>query len=210
MMRFVIRLLCVLPLLGATHAVGQTPVILVFGDSLSAGYGLPQGRSWVHLLQRRLQSNGLAYRVVNASVSGETTLGGRNRLARTLAEHKPQIVILELGANDALRGQPIAGMRDNLEHMIEASRDINAKVVLVGMQIPPNYGSAYTKKFQDAYREVAQQTGVAFVPFLLEGFAERRELFQADGVHPTIEAQQKMLDNVWAKLEPMLAKSRKS
>lgn len=184
----------------------QPPVILVFGDSLSAGYGLPQGKGWVDLLQQRLEREGYPYRVVNASISGETTLGGRNRLAETLAQQHPAIVVLELGANDGLRGQSITDMRDNLTQMIDISRAHRAKTLLVGMRIPPNYGPGYTKKFQQAFLEVSRDARVPLVPFLLDGFAAKRELFQADGIHPGIQAQALVLDNVWKRLQPMLGR----
>ena len=182
----------------------QPPVILVFGDSLSAGYGLPQGKGWVDLLRQRLQQSGSTYRVVNASISGETTLGGRSRLTGVLAAHRPQIVILELGANDALRGQSLSTVRDNLIRMVRDCQAAKARVLLVGMRIPPNYGPDYTKKFQALYADVAQQTRALLVPFLMGGFAGEREMFQSDGLHPTVAAQAQMLDNVWAKLGPLL------
>jgi acyl-CoA thioesterase I len=184
----------------------DAPVILVFGDSLSAGYGLPQGKSWANLLQQRLQEQGYEYRVMNASISGETTLGGRNRLAQALAEHRPRVVIIELGPNDALRGQPLDTMRDNLTQMVRASQTAKAKVVLVGMRIPPNYGPDYTEKFHASFAAVAKATHAALVPFLFDGFAERREMFQSDGLHPAIEAQSLMLDNIWKALKPLLHK----
>jgi len=192
-------------LLLTTATWAQPPVILVFGDSLSAGYGLPQGKGWVDLLRQRLQQSGSTYRVVNASISGETTLGGRTRLAGVLAAHRPQIVILELGANDALRGQSLTVMRDNLVRMIRDCQAAKARVLLVGMRIPPNYGPDYTKKFQGLYAEVAQQTKALLVPFLMGGFADERDMFQSDGLHPTVAAQAQMLDNVWAKLSAMLS-----
>jgi len=177
---------------------------MVFGDSLSAGYGLPRGKGWGDLLQERLQRERYPYRVVNASVSGETTLGGRNRLAAALAQHRPQIVILELGANDALRGQPLDAMRDNLVAMVRECRAARARVLLVGMRIPPNYGPEYTGNFQAGFGVVADTTRTPLVDFLLAGFAEQRDRFQADGIHPDVEAQSFMLDNVWKKLQPML------
>ena len=193
-------------LLLLTDAIwAQQPAILVFGDSLSAGYGLPQGKGWVDLLRQRLQNNGSNHEVVNASISGETTLGGRSRLAGVLAAHRPQIVILELGANDALRGQSLATVRENLIRMVRDCQAAKARVLLVGMRIPPNYGPDYTKKFQDIYAEVAQQTKATLVPFLMAGFADRRDMFQSDGVHPAVAAQAQMLDNVWARLSGMLS-----
>ena len=179
---------------------------MVFGDSLSAGYGLPQGKGWVDLLQQRLQRDNYPYAVVNASISGETTLGGRNRFAAALAQHHPRIVVLELGANDGLRGQAPEAMRENLIAMVRAAQAAKTKVLLVGMRIPPNYGPDYTEKFHSSFVAVAKQTQTPLVPFLLDGFADRRELFQADGIHPDVEAQKLMLDNVWDKLRPLLTR----
>jgi len=184
----------------------QSPVIMVFGDSLSAGYGLPQGKGWVDLLQQRLQRENYTYRVVNASISGETSLGGRNRLADALTQHHPVIVILELGANDGLRGQAPEATRENLLAMVRATRAAKAKVLLVGMRIPPNYGPDYTEKFHASFVAVANQTQTPLVAFLLEGFADRRDLFQTDGIHPDVQAQSIMLDNVWGRLRPMLSR----
>ena len=183
------------------------PTVLVLGDSLSAGYGLSSGQSWVDLLQKKLASQGFSHQVVNASISGETTVGGRNRLSDALTQYRPRIVILELGANDGLRGQSVQTMQDNLVRLVQASQAAGAKVIVVGMQIPPNYGPDYTKKFRDAFRAAARQTGAELVPFFMEGFAERREMFQSDGVHPAVEAQPRMLDNVWAKLKPLLSRT---
>jgi acyl-CoA thioesterase I len=207
MYRSLLRLMLLLPLWLASECLGaQSPALMVFGDSLSAGYGLPQGKGWVDLLQQRLHRDNYSYRVVNASISGETTLGGRNRLADALAQHHPRIVILELGANDGLRGQPPEALRENLSAMVRAARAAKANVLLVGMRIPPNYGPDYTEKFQASFIAVAKQTRTRLVPFLLEGLADRRDLFQADGIHPDVEAQSIMLDNVWEKLRPMLAR----
>jgi acyl-CoA thioesterase I len=185
----------------------EPPVILVFGDSLSAGYGLPQRKGWVDLLQKKLVDDGFDYRVVNASVSGETSLGGRNRFAAALATHKPQFVILELGSNDGLRGQPLSDLRNNLVAMIQEARRTRAQVVLTGMRIPPNYGPDYTKKFQAVFTEVAHAERVPLVPFLLEGFASQREMFQSDGIHPNEQAQRLILANVWELLAPKLHKA---
>jgi acyl-CoA thioesterase I len=190
--------------LAAPAAWSQQPVILVLGDSLSAGYGLPAGRGWVDLLQQRLTQQKLDYKVVNASISGDTTLGGRNRLPAALAQHRPRIVVLELGGNDGLRGQPVAAIRDNLKAMVRASRAAGARALIVGIRIPPNYGQQYGRKFQDVFAEVARSEKVPLVPFLLEGFADKRDLFQQDNVHPTEEAQALMLDSVWKVLRPML------
>lgn len=206
MSKLFLRFLCALALLLATAlaAAAASPVIVVFGDSLSAGYGVPQGQGWVDLLRQRLQQKGLAWQVINASISGETTLGGRNRLPGVLSAHRPRIVILELGANDALRGQSLAEARENLLQMVRTARAAGAKVLLVGMRIPPNYGPEYTKKFQALYEGVAREAKIPYVPFLLDGFADERDLFQADGVHPTAQAQGRILDNVWEGLSRML------
>jgi len=195
--------------LAASSRAAEVPVILVYGDSLSAGYGLPQGRSWVDLLQRRIEQQKLGYRVVNASISGETTLGGLNRLPQALAEHRPRIVIIELGPNDGMRGQPLDTMRSNLVRMIRASQAAKAKVLLVGMRIPPNYGPDYTEKFHAAFQTAAKTTRVPLVPFLLEGLADKREMFQADGIHPGVEAQALLLDNVWKPLQPLLPQAKR-
>jgi acyl-CoA thioesterase-1 len=192
--------------LTAFHAGAAT--ILIFGDSLSAGYGLPQDKSWPHLLEIRLRQERLQHTVVNASVSGETTAGGARRIAEALKKHQPDIVVIELGANDGLRGQDLNVMRQNLVTMIDASRKARAEVLLVGMRLPPNYGTGYTEKFQQTFADVARQRRTAFVPFLFEGFAEELRYFQADRVHPTAEAQALMLDTVWKGLKPLLDKRR--
>ena len=192
--------------IAALPAAAPAATILVFGDSLAAGYGIAQNRSWSHLLEKRLRDEGFKYTVANASVSGETTAGGASRIGGALAAHKPDIVVLELGANDGLRGQSVEVMKRNLETMIEASRRAKAQVLLVGMRLPPNYGMAYTEKFQQMYAEVARSRRTAFVPFLFDGFAEDARLFQADRVHPTAEAQSMMLDTVWKGLKPLLRK----
>ena len=185
----------------------STQTILVFGDSLSASYGLPQGQGWVALLEARLaqnQASKTTYKVVNASISGETTSGGLARFSTALTTHKPNIVILELGANDGLRGLPIAEMQANLNQMIAQAKTAKAKVLLIGMKIPPNYGLKYTKNFSALYTNLAKQHNIAFVPFLLEGVAGKPELIQADGLHPLAVAQPALLDNVWAQLKGLL------
>lgn len=179
-------------------------VIVVFGDSLSAGYGLPAGQGWVSLLEGRVREAKLPYRVVNASISGETTLGGRNRIADALAAHRPAVLILQLGSNDGLRGQPLEATRDNLAAMIRAAKGARSAVLLVGMQLPPNYGIAYTQKFRELYAGLAREQRVQLVPFLMEGFGDDMELFQPDGIHPNGRAQARMLDNVWTELRPLL------
>jgi len=202
-LRFIITFLFVL-LGGTAHAA----TILVWGDSLSAGYGLRPGEAWPDLLQTRLADQGFPHRVVNGSVSGETSAGGRSRLTAALARHEPEIVILELGANDGLRGLRPALLADNLEAMVADARAAGARVLLVGMQMPPNYGPAYTRGFAQTFAAVAEGQKVALVPFLLEGFADEPEHFQADGIHPNAGAQVRMLDTVWAGLQPLLGERR--
>lgn len=200
---------CVLFLLCWTALCARAqPVVLIYGDSLSAGYGLPQDKGWVALLADRLRAEKFDYRVVNASVSGETTLGGANRLEAVLAQHRPAIVVIELGGNDGLRGLSLATTRQNLETMLRTARSVGTRPLLIGMQLPPNYGTAYTRKFQTLFEEVAREQKTPLVPFMLAGFGEKREYFQADGIHPTAEAQPLMLDNIWPLLRPMLARSR--
>jgi acyl-CoA thioesterase-1 len=190
-----------------TAGAQSKPVILVFGDSLSAEYGLARSSGWVALLEKRLTQERLNYSVANASISGETTSGGAARIEDALKQNRPALVILELGGNDGLRGLSVDATRANLEKMIKAAQKAGARVVLAGMQLPPNYGRAYTDKFRALYGELAKQHKVALVPFFLEGVAERRELFQADGIHPTAEAQDRLLANVWKALGPMLGKA---
>jgi acyl-CoA thioesterase-1 len=177
--------------------------ILVFGDSLSAGYGIRQDAAWPALLAKRLHDRKLDYSVINASISGETTSGGRTRLDAALARHAPQIVIIALGANDGLRGLPLPTLRDNLTAMANSAQKKNAKVLIVGQRLPPNYG-AYAAQFQQAFGSVAKARRTALVDFLLEGVATQADLFQADNLHPTAEAQPRLLDNVWRGLEPLL------
>jgi acyl-CoA thioesterase-1 len=178
--------------------------ILVYGDSLSAAYGLAQDAGWATLLQIRLKQKGMDYTVQNASISGETTSGGAARIAAVLRTHKPALVILALGANDGLRGLPLAQMRANLEKMVRASKQAGSRVLLVGMRLPPNYGDAYTRQFAQVYVDLSREYKTALTPFLLEGVADRRELFQADNLHPVAAAQSIILDNVWKALAPML------
>lgn len=192
--------------LSLLSASARADTLLVYGDSLSAGYGVPREQSWASLLARRMQEKRLDYKVVNASLTGETTTGGAARIADVLRTHTPSIVIVELGANDGLRGQRLDAMQRNLEAIIETCRQARARVLLIGMRLPPNYGMAYTEKFQRTFVDVARRQKVPLVPFLLDGFAENRALFQPDGVHPTIEAQPLMLDTVWSALQPMLRK----
>jgi acyl-CoA thioesterase-1 len=199
-----IKLFFVLVVLLLAGGVRAEPVILVFGDSLSAAYGIPRESGWVQLLARRLEAQRLPYTVVNASVSGETTAGGLTRLPDLLAVHRPILTILALGANDGLRGLPPRHMARNLEAMIELAKKRGSQVLLVGMRLPPNYGTAYTGKFQGVFSEVAKTGRVRLVPFLLEGIAGNMAYFQADGLHPDARAQPALLDNVWRELAPML------
>ena len=180
----------------------------MFGDSISAGYGLPRDQNWVDLLRARLAREHVDYKVVNASVTGETTTGGKLRLASTLKQHQPQVVIIELGGNDGLRGTRVDAIRANLAAMIAECRRHQSRVLLVGMNVPPNYGSDYTEKFRRIFETLAKTERVPLVPFLFEGFATERAMFQPDGIHPVAAAQQKMLDNVWPHLRPLLEQSR--
>lgn len=182
------------------------PVLLVLGDSISAGYGLPPDQGWTRLLRDRLRANGYRYDVVNASISGDTTAGGRARLPALLREHRPAVVLIELGGNDGLRGGDLRAMRDNLDAMVTAAQKAGARVLLVGMRMPPNYGPAYTRQFENAFAEVARERRVPLVPFFFEGFAETNEWFQPDRVHPTLGAQPRLLDNVWPTLKSLLDK----
>jgi acyl-CoA thioesterase-1 len=192
-----------LVLCGAAASATTAPAILVYGDSLSAAYGIPQSKGWVALLDDRLKQRSSNYTVVNASISGETSAGGAARIDKTLAASKASIVIVELGANDGLRGLPVEQMKKNLTAIVQASKREGARVILVGMQLPPNYGVPYINTFRAAFRDVALDERVAFVPFLLEGL-DKREQFQADGLHPTAAAQPILLDNVWRKLSAMV------
>jgi acyl-CoA thioesterase I len=191
-------------LVAAGAASGKTAAILVFGDSLSAEYGLPRDKGWVKLLADRLAKEAPQYSVVNASISGETTSGGRTRLPKLLLQHRPSVVVLQLGANDGLRGLSLASMRENLAAMIEASRSAGARVLLVGMRIPPNYGSDYASRFAGIYAQLAREDKATLVPFLLDGFADDLDFFQADRIHPNERAQPRMLDTVWPQLAPLL------
>jgi len=182
-----------------------SPVILLVGDSVSAGYGLPTGVGWATLLQQRLDAQHLRYRVVNASISGDTTAGGRARLGALLAQHHPAITIIELGGNDGLRGGSLDAMRDNLDAMTSAAQNAGSRVLLVGIRVPPNYGAAYGERFAATFGEVARGRKAALVPFLFEGFAENDSMFQPDRIHPLAAAQAKMLDNVWPSLAPLLS-----
>ena len=189
-------------LLWAQGALAGT--VLVVGDSISAALGLDTRQGWVSLLQNRLQEGGFAHRVVNASISGDTSAGGLARLPALLSQHQPQLVIIELGGNDGLRGQPPAQLQQNLARMVDASTAAGAKVLLLGMRLPPNYGQRYTQAFAQVFSDVAADKQVPLVPFLLEGVGGVPGMMQADGIHPAVAAQPRLLENVWPTLEPLL------
>jgi acyl-CoA thioesterase-1 len=191
---------------GAQRAA-EAPLVLVVGDSLSAEYGIARGAGWVALLEQRVQRERIPARVVNASVSGDTTSGGRARLPALLQRHRPAVVVLELGGNDALRGLPLSATRANLLEMTRASKAAGARVLIAGMQLPPNYGRAYSEEFAALFAEVARAEATALVPFLLAGVADGPDpyaMFQPDRIHPTAEAHARILDNVWPRLKPLL------
>jgi len=189
------------------NAVASDRTILVFGDSLSAAYGIRPEQGWVALLTQRLQAQGYGYQIVNASVSGETTSGGLQRLPRALQLHQPGIVVLELGANDALRGLPLSGTRANLAQMVRLSQEAGARVLLVGIRIPPNYGPRYTEEFASVFPELAKQYHLALVPFLLQDVALNPARMQEDGMHPNAAGEAPIVDTVWPYLKPLLKKN---
>jgi len=195
---FLLLLCCGLP------AKAAETRILVYGDSLSAGFGIAVSQSWPALLGQRLQAQGSRYTISNASISGETTAGGRARFASALNQFKPAIVIIALGANDGLRGLPVATIKDNLAFMVKLAKKQKVQVLLVGMRLPPNYGPKYTEEFDAAFRDIAQREKVALLPFLLEPIALESSAYQTDGLHPTAAAQPKLLDHVWSALQPLL------
>jgi len=189
----------------AAAAQGSAPrTVLVVGDSLSAEYGIKRGTGWVPLLSARISEQYPKFQVVNASISGDTTSGGVARLPALLRQHAPAVVVLELGANDALRGLPLNMTEQNLRTMAQAARKADADVLIVGMQIPPNYGRDYAQRFAAVFSKVAKDEKARLVPFLMEGIATNRAMFQADGIHPNEDAQPQLLDNVWPALRPML------
>lgn len=189
----------------ATPSLAGQQTLLVLGDSLSAAYGVPSETAWVQLLRQRLQENGLSnWRVVNASISGETTDGGVRRLPELLEKNSPSVVIIELGGNDGLRGFPPEVIKSNLATMVENAQNSGARTILVGMQIPPNYGQRYTQMFADIFPALSDSYNTALVPFFLDGIYDQENLMQGDGIHPTAEAQPKLLENVWPKLKPLL------
>ncbi|MDP1788206.1 arylesterase [Nitrosomonas sp.] len=188
----------------APATAASTKTVMVFGDSLSASHGMPIEAGWVALLTQRLQTKFTDYQIINASISGETTLGGRNRIKQSLETHRPEIVILELGANDGLRGATIKSIYENLATIIEICKKNNSQVLLVGMQLPPNYGRTYTRKFQAIFPQLAENYQIKLIPFLLAGFGEKHEFFQADGIHPNEVAQKKIVETVWEVLQTMI------
>jgi len=178
--------------------------VLVVGDSISAGFGLDSTEGWVALLEKRLEQEGLAQPVINASISGDTSAGGLSRLPALLSAHQPAVVIIELGGNDGLRGQSPAQLQQNLARMVKLAKNSGAAVLLLGMRLPPNYGKRYTQSFEGVYADVAKQQQIAFVPFFLEGVGGVNGMMQADGIHPTARAQPRLLENLWPLLHPML------
>lgn len=191
------------PAAGAARAAPLQGTLLVLGDSLSAEYGLTRGTGWVALMTQRLQARQINLEVVNASISGETTAGGRTRLPKLLERHRPALVVIELGGNDALRGLPLTATETNLRDMAAAARQAGARTVILGMKMPPNYGRAYAQAFSDLYVRVASTEEASLVPFMLEAIADRIDLFQSDRIHPSEQAQPLILDTVW----PVLAKA---
>ena len=196
--------------LAASACAIAAPVVLVLGDSISAGYGLPAETGWTTLLQQRLAAEHYPHRVINASISGDTTAGGRARLDALLAKHHPSVTVIELGGNDGLRGGSLEAMRANLGAMAAAAQKSGSRVLIVGLRLPPNYGPAYVRRFETTYADVARERKAALVPFLFEGFAEDNAMFQADRIHPVIAAQARLLDNVWPKLKPLLGEPGRS
>jgi acyl-CoA thioesterase-1 len=198
------RILLLLFILSAPAAAAASPTVLIVGDSLSAGYGLAMHENWPALLQDRLEAASYPHRVVNASISGDTSSGGLARLPRALEQNSPAVVVIGLGGNDGLRAIPIPEFRQNMARMIQISQEAGARVVLAGVHIPPNYGPDYTEAFHNVYHELAAEYGTALVPFILEGVALDPALMQEDGLHPTAAAQPLILDNLWPALEPLL------
>ena len=199
-----ILLFALFTLATAWSAATAAGTILVYGDSLSAAYGIGQKEGWVTLLEERLKQRKLDYSVANASISGETTSGGAARIEEALARFKPDVVIVALGANDGLRGLPVPEIKANLERIVRAAQTRKARVLVVGMRMPPNYGQRYTQEFQGTFADVAKALRTGYVPFLLDGMADKRDLFLSDQIHPSAQAQPIILDTVWKGLEPLL------
>ncbi len=201
-----VALTSLIMLLGVRASADSAYTLMVFGDSLSAAYGIEESQGWVELLARKLDDEGYPYQVINGSVSGETTTGGLSRLPAMLDSYQPNLVILELGGNDGLRGLPLKAIRDNLVAMVELSREAGAEVMLAGIQIPPNYGPRYTAPFYQQYADIAAELKLPLVPFLIDGIPQQPELMQNDGIHPRAEAQGMILENVWPVLAPLLTR----
>lgn len=210
MKSLIIRLLAVFLLLAPLSGLAQSKpgtasqTLMVFGDSLSAAYGMEEEQGWVNLLDAKLAEERYDYTVINASVSGETSTGGLARLPAMLEAHKPDLVILELGGNDGLRGLPLGTLKDNLQQMVNLIRESGADILLAGIQIPPNYGPRYTLPFFELFGELAIENALPMVPFLIDGIPQQPELMQNDGIHPRAEAQWMIVENVWPHLEPLL------
>ncbi len=195
---------CIVLLLISSSAIAANPSILVLGDSISAAYGINTEQGWVALLQKQLDKDGYSYHVVNASVSGDTTRTGLNRLPDALARHRPEIVIVALGGNDGLRGLPFSEIENSLRQIIQLSQNAHAKVLLAGVRLPPNYGQAYTTRFAELYIKIAKDYNIPVVPRLLNKVSDYRELLQEDGIHPTARGQSQIVDNIWHSLSPLL------
>ena len=205
---FIVKLIALFLLLSAAaQGSSDNQTILIIGDSLSAGYGVDEQQSWVTLLQNQLATEGYGYRVINASISGDTTGGGLRRLPRALEQHQPKIVLIELGGNDGLRGTPVPVIRSNLAAMITMCQDIGARVLLAGMYMPPNYGVTYTSDFANVYQELAEHYGTVLIEFFMNNVALEPTLMQADGIHPNSAGQPILLKNVWPALEPLISEN---
>jgi acyl-CoA thioesterase-1 len=208
--RSIVRVLFVFFAALAASAATAAPVVLILGDSISAGYGLPAETGWTTLLQQRLAAEHFPHRVVNASISGDTTAGGKARLDALLARNHPAVTVIELGGNDGLRGGSLDAMRANLDAMTVAAQKSGSRVLIVGLRLPPNYGPAYVHRFETTYGDIARERKAALVPFLFDGFAEDNAMFQTDRIHPVVAAQSRLLDNVWPHLKPLLGEQGKS
>lgn len=201
--KYIVSISVILSALVASPSIAEQK-ILVFGDSLSAAYGLDENSGWVHLLQKKLTEEHHEYKVINASISGETTSGGASKIKQTLELHQPNIIIIELGGNDGLQGLSLERMHQNLTQIVKSAKDYQVKPLLIGMKIPPNYGIRYTKQFYETFKVLSKQYQTAYVPFLLEGIGGNPLLMQEDGIHANVTAQPKILENVWPALEPLL------
>jgi acyl-CoA thioesterase-1 len=206
-MRVILSLLLfVFGLIAPGASANESPVLLILGDSLSAGYGMDREQSWVNLLDIRLKESGFSYSILNSSISGDTSQGGLSRLPRLLDRYQPEIVIIELGGNDGLRGINPGITRENMTRMIQQSQAVGARVLLAGIKLPPNYGSAYLEQFESMYPDLASEFETMLVPFFMDGVALKPDLLQADNIHPNENGQPVLLDNVWKVLEPALTR----